>query len=176
MAGEEGGMIDFSNRNCAERAKCLRSLGHVADFLHEPRGINARMSNVHAKLALESLKDVERNLQARRKVEGWYNESIPERYYMPSRDVPWVYDLRIPLTENLPIGNLVKSLNRKFGVAARHGFKPISMQPEFKGAYTRLNAYKLSQEIIYLPIYPNMDKERVRLIAETFIASVRPGG
>ncbi len=75
---------------------------------------------------------------------------------MPYRDVPWVYDLRIPGLTSERQDEVVAEL-RKEGIAARHGFKPMSSQVEYCGVARRVrgeNAERLSREVLYLPIVP----------------------
>lgn len=133
ICGAEGGLVSFTDPKHAEKAKSLRTLGFTEahDFLHIPRGHNYRMSNLHAAPILESLANADDNLIKRRQVEEWYNELIPEKWHMPPRDVVWVYDLRVPKLEWDRMGIVVKRLNAQ-GIAARHGFKPMSVQPEFR--------------------------------------------
>ena len=163
--GEEGGMIAFDNPRCARWATLLRCQGFTSDhdFLHVPRGVNARMSDSHALAVLKSLHQADANLKKRWQVVQWYNEVIPEEWYMPEREVCWVYDIRLP--EGVLTKDLIFKMNR-FGIAARWGFKPMSMQPEYEQAgYERLNAFRLSREVMYLPVDPSMTQENVNEIA-----------
>lgn len=166
VAGEEGGAIAFRERKHADVARSLRSLGFNDDhnFVHRPRGHNYRMSNCHAELILKSLAKVKENLQKRREVEDLYDAYIPAEWKMPPREVCWVYDIRIPISLDVAIPNidtLVAELNKK-AVAARCGFKPMSSQPEYVNVNARdLNAYRLSQEVLYLPIRPEMQRRDV---------------
>lgn len=171
-ADGEGGLVSFSQKECADKAKSLRSLGFTPDhdFIHIPRGHNYRMSNLHARPILESLADADHNLHKRKRVEDWYNEFIPERWHMPARDVVWVYDLRVPKLEWDRMGIVVKGLNER-GIAARHGFKPMSMQPEFHqtpGHYPTAgsNAWRASNEVFYLPVHPTMTRSDVSKVAD----------
>lgn len=194
--GAEGGLVSFLQKEHAEKAKSLRSLGFTPDhdFMHIPRGHNYRMSNAHAKIILDretnrwgSLGDADDNLKRRKQVEDWYNEFIPEKWHMPVRDVVWVYDLRIPKLEWDRMGIVVKGLNER-GIAARHGFKPMSMQPEFRTdgvsgtiflpaeAFTNQKAYKASREVFYLPVRPDMTRAGVSTVASMTIDALRDVG
>jgi dTDP-4-amino-4,6-dideoxygalactose transaminase len=159
IAGEEGGAISFLDEQLADRARCLRGLGFNAEhnFIHEPRAINARLSNANALLILKSLSHVEENLAKRKQVERWYDAYIPEEWQTPPRNVCWVYVICLPRE----IASGAVHLLRKRGVEARHGFKPMSMQHEYLGPYKGLNAYRLSQEVLYLPIHPTMTERDV---------------
>ena len=162
VAGEEGGMAAFKNPDHADRARRLRTLGFTEshDFQHTPRGMNYRMSNAHAKLIQPSLDWADLNLQDRRQIETWYDALIPKEWKMPTRDVVWVYDLRIPDMDYATQNYVVSELNRQ-DIAARHGFKPMSSQLEYKRRYDHLNAYRLSREVIYLPVDTAMTKADV---------------
>lgn len=160
VAGEEGGAVAFKSTVHAERGRKLRSLGFTDDhdFTHIPRGHNYRMSNAHASLVLSSLDRYGFNLGKRMLIEHWYNTLCPVEWKMPPRDVPWVYDLRIRGMSADLQNRLVKGLNEN-GIPARHGFKPMSSQPEYRGKLVYVGnsadmtaAY--SKEVIYLPINP----------------------
>jgi len=171
VAGEEGGAISFRDdlTGRTEYAKCLRSHGFGLEqsHYHSPRGLSARMSNAHASVILANLSRFDENLKARRQIESWYDELIPTDLQMPARDVVWVYDLRLPTDADQ--GRIVWGLNEK-AIAARHGFKPMSYQPEYQQILidsSRLCAWKESLRIIYLPVYPTMPQTRVREIVDT---------
>ncbi len=157
IAGEEGGMVAFRKQEHADKARQLRSLGFTSshNFLHVPRGVNARMSDANAGLILKSLRNVKQNLAKRAQVEELYNQQIPRRWQMPERDVCWVYDVRL---RGIDASDVVQKLNQ-MGFAARLGFKPMSMQPEYRGPYKHLEAYKASKEVLYLPVKPAMPKD-----------------
>lgn len=149
--GEEGGMVLFKGRSKANLAKSLRCQGFTEDhdFKHNPRGCNYRMPNALAKPILSSLAAVDSNLAYRKQLEELYNSIIPTELQQPLRESPWVYDLRLPPLVDAFI--ITRKLNEQ-DVPARQSFKPMSMQPEFMGHYEHLNAYRLSRELIYLPM------------------------
>lgn len=178
IAGEEGGAVAFKEKEAANMARSLRCLGFTEahDFTHVPRGHNYRLANALASLILDSLKDVAPNIAARRQVEAEYDRRCPAEWRMPSRDAVWVYDLRIPgLTREAQDG-LVKGLN-DIGVQARHSFKPMSSQPEYRqdAAARRkkgrdmwdappgdTEAEKASREVLYLPVRPDLTSEEMQ--------------
>lgn len=171
IGGEEGGMISFRSARSAELARKMRSHGFTDDhnFLHTPRGINARLSNAHADLILRSFWARHSNIQRRLLISSWYDAEVrawsPESL-MPPRDVCWVYDLSLR-----PFGvdneHVVRQLNER-GVAARVGFKPMSMQEEYRSdMYESTLAYRLSKEVIYLPVTPTMTRSQVGEIVDS---------
>lgn len=168
IAGEEGGAIWFREPSHAILARKLRALGFTEahDFRHVPRGHNYRMSNIHSELILDSIKHAHGNIAWRlAAIKDWYDELCPAEWKMPPRDVPWVYDIHIPGLTSDQQDKIIQSLNTA-GIAARHAFKPMSMQMEYQKC--RLigvgNAARLSREVLYLPIHPGtMTQDTVRL-------------
>lgn len=156
VAGEEGGAVAFRDSSAAKRARCLRCLGFTEshDFTHLPRGHNYRLANALAFQILFNLRDVDKNVKKRRAVEAEYESACPAEWRMPERDAPWVYDFRIPGLKNLTQNRIVTNL-QDCGVAARHGFKPMSLQDEYRAEATSFGygkAYEAAREVIYLPL------------------------
>lgn len=155
VAGEEGGAVTFKSAMHAKDARSLRSLGFTDehDFMHIPRGHNYRLANCLAELILSNLNHVDRYVQGRRDYERAYNEHCPIEWKMSDREVPWVYDLRIPGMKYGKQYEVVKTLKSR--VQARHAFKPCSIQQEYHSIPTPIwQAHHASQEVIYLPLTP----------------------
>lgn len=171
IAGEEGGAVHFLMKENADYARKLRNLGfnEPHDYSHCPRGHNYRMSNLHARAIRQSNWAYPGNLVLRRQVEKWYDWNCPDEWRMPERQAPWVYDLRIPgLTPDRQT-ELICEL-RASGVAARHGFKPISTQEEYRYRVKSCpQALLASQEVIYLPIAPNTTQEECERAFEILV-------
>lgn len=165
IAGEEGGAVWFRDPEHAALARQLRCLGFTPkhDFTHLPRGHNYRLANSLASLVLTNLRRVVGDLDGygltwRREVESWYEEACPSVLRMPRRDVPWVYDVRLPGIDYDAQARVVEALQRE-GIAARCAFKPMEMQPEFRRDPVSTNSLRLSKEVIYLPINRDVTRE-----------------
>lgn len=190
VAGEEGGAVWFKDRKHADLARQLRSLGFTDkhDFNHVPRGHNYRMSNLHAERILDPANynglawmtekssfhgsKIERgNIAMRREVESWYDAACPPEWKMPYRDAPWVYDIRIPGMTSEQQDRVVAAVQAA-GIPMRHGFKPMSLQQEYRGCRQITSgisrAVIASSQVVYLPIRPGVDdRESARLAFET---------
>lgn len=174
VSGAEGGAVWFCDPEHAKLARQLRSLGFTDahDFMHVPRGHNYRMSNAHAELILANWKPhvwfdglrnwttrIEWLTQERRQIENWYDEACPVAWQMPRRDAVWVYDFRVPGMDEVTQNVLVQTLQAE-GFAARHSFKPMHIQPEYKdcwlvtGCPVWSKAAELSSQVVYLPVRP----------------------
>lgn len=155
VAGEEGGSVAFRDADKAELAKQLRSLGFTPahDFHHIPRGHNYRLANALAVPILESLSNLTFNSSRRRSAERIFEEACPADWRQPTRNVVWVYDIRIPGLSGSEQDRIVAALN-KAGIPARHGFKPLAEQAEFKGCTTMSNGRidSISCEVLYFAV------------------------
>lgn len=162
IPAEEGGMITTNDPAIAAKAKFLKNMSFTEkhDYIHPEIGFNYRMSNLQASMALAGLQMVNGIQLKRKQIESWYNEFIPKKLQMPPREVVWVYDLKHPKKDKL-----VEMFN-KDGINARHGFRPMSEQPMYRGRHTHLNAYKLGKKVFYLPVTPIMSKGLVRKICQ----------
>lgn len=169
VAGEEGGMISFRDEDQAELAKCLRSNGSIgSSFTHLPRGMNYRLANAAAIQILQSLGNADKNLAKRKQIEDWYYTLTPPHWQMPKRDVVWMYDIQI----NYRDVDTVVSRLQECKVAARGGFKPMSEQQEYAGYSEKLNALRLSKQMLYLPVNPSMDFGDVASVCHSLMQAV----
>lgn len=182
VAGEEGGTVWFRDPAHAKLARQLRSLGFTDahDYNHVPRGHNYRMSNAHAELILRNWNTplfpngdpvIEIVFDMRRAIESWYDEFCPAEWRQPPREAVWVYDLRVSGMTSETQDRVVRTL-REAGIQARHGFKPMHAQTEFKDC-RRVggeNAERASREVIYLPVAPG---STTRADAERAFALIR---
>jgi perosamine synthetase len=161
-ADGEGGAVAYPHpgevgASRAMLARQLRSLGFTDahDYTHVPRGHNYRLANLLATPILESLAGVEASLAARREIEGWYDRHCPDEWRMPPRASVWCYDLRVPGMYPELQTQIVHALQAD-GIAARHAFRPMSAQEEFRYCRTfgTERAARASRECIYLPATP----------------------
>tara|TARA_R110002051_G_scaffold304082_1_gene373258 strand:+ start:1857 stop:2861 length:1005 start_codon:yes stop_codon:yes gene_type:complete len=166
--GEEGGAITTNDVELANIARDMKSMsfGENHNFQHDTIGFNYRMTDSQAQLILNSLNSVEDNIKRREEISRLYDEHLPENIKMPPRNVVWVHDIK--LTHSIK-DDLVAFLNKN-KIAARHSFKPMSAQAPFNRRYDNLNAYNLSQQVCYLPVYPDISNNEVinisNLVAE----------
>lgn len=157
--GEEGGAVYFKEQARAMLAASLRCQGFTEahDFFHTPRGCNYRLANCLAEKVLQGLNSFGQCMTDRRRVERWYDAACPDDWKMPPRLSPWVYDFRLPT--GTVLDKVIKALQER-GHEARHGFKPMSVQPEYargrvpEPARFNYRAAQASQRVGYLPLAP----------------------
>jgi len=149
VAGEEGGAVAFYSPREADLARQLRCLGFTDahDYRHVPRGHNYRLADSLAVKVRESLRNYVHNVDCRTRRVLAYSNATPPEWRMPPRNAHWVYDVKVEYTD---VDALVAEL-RKRGVQARCGFKPMSMQAEFRREACP-GAREASQEVLYFPL------------------------
>jgi perosamine synthetase len=158
---EEGGIIVTDDERLYHDLQDLKSMafGTEHNYFHKRIGFNYRMPEAQAKLALESLNNIKKNLAKRRKVEEWYNKYIPVEMQMPSREVVWVYDIITSKKDEI--------IPRIEG--ARHSFKPMSTMPMYRKQPFNVMAKFFSENVMYLPVNPEMTEGDVKKIAKYVI-------
>ena len=156
ICGEEGGAITANDLSFMATARDMKSMsfGQKHNYMHEQIGFNYRMTDSQATLILESLSNVEKNIKLRRKNAELYDILISEEYHMPHRDVPWVYDIKVP-------DNKIVDDFKQRQISARYGFKPVSMCAPFRIDASKTNAYRLSNQIMYLPVDPHLTHDDI---------------
>ena len=182
----EGGAIICPDAKTKKRIDRLKNFGFVDEFTVAANGINAKMSELHAAVGLAQLPGMEQAVAERRRVAELYLKELagvqglilpnysnalrPNYAYMPVRVAPEAAVDRETLVEQL----------RSAGVVPRRYFHPLI--PEFQ--YYRSNAStdparypvatRASQEVLCLPIYPDLDDAAVHYICSAIRAVLAP--
>lgn len=114
---EEGGVCTTNSKKYADKINYFKNMafGKRHDYFHLHIGFNYRMPDSQAKLALQSLKNVNRELARRRAYEAIYSHIFKG---LGKRDVVWVFDY---------IGRPAEGFN------TRPFFKPLSSMPMWGG-------------------------------------------
>ena len=156
IASEEGGMVTTRSKKFADRMNYLKNMafdsGHT--YFHADVGYNYRLSNSHARIALENLKNYKKNAKRRFEIEALYNAYLP----MPKRDAVWFYEVHVSPKSRERILAQIPS--------ARSCFKPLSTFPMYGGRKGLPVASKLAESLILLPASPNLSDAEIRSIAE----------
>jgi perosamine synthetase len=159
----EGGMCLTDDESLAKEMRQYANMYFDTNrtLIHPKMGYNFRMTNLQASIGVAQVLRAKEILKKRKQIELWYDEFIPEVLKMPKREVLWMYDIDCGDHQQK-----MKDFLLTFGIESRYFFKPMSMQPMYKGEYKHLNAYKWSKRGLYLPTYTDMNQEEVRDICK----------
>jgi len=162
--GEEGGIVTSNDLDLLAIVKDMKSMsfGPKHNYLHAQIGFNYRMTNGQAKLILNSLRKIDKNLKHRKNLEATYDKYLDPSLLLPTRQAVWIYDIKVDETKKDKLVDYLNSL----GIAARHSFKPMSAQQPFNLPYKHLKAFDLSKTICYLPTGEDITIKQAKRISQ----------
>ncbi len=169
----DGGAIVTSDDTLAKKARMFANHGRVDKYDHEMEGINSRLDGLQAAILAVKLRHLDAWSAARRKNAYLYNEYLQGTEVVTPIEignVKSVYHLYILRTKKELRRKLQDHLKSK-GISTGIHY-PIAL-PNLK-AYSYLNhtrddfpeATRASEEILTLPMYPELSGSQIRFIAQ----------
>jgi len=174
----EGGAIICHDEKTKQRIDYLKNFGFADETTVIAPGINAKMNEVQAAYGLLQLKYVDENIAKRKAITQLYREQLANilglKYLNDMETVNHTYSY-FPIFINEKVygktrDELYDEL-KKHNIYGRRYFYPlISQFPSYRGlASAKLSnlpiAEKVAQQVICLPIYPNIDKKDIEYIS-----------
>lgn len=175
----EAGAVTTNDREVADRVRMLRDHGQQQKYQHEIEGYNGRLDALQAGFLLAKLQYLPQWNQKRRAIArryddlfGRYPEAVTVPYNHPqSTSACHLYVIRVNRRDDLQA-----SLNdAKIGTQIHYPI-PIHLQKAYRflgyheGDFPV--AEKASREILSLPMYPDLNENLQKLVAEKVIESV----
>jgi dTDP-4-amino-4,6-dideoxygalactose transaminase len=174
LVAAEGGLVATRDDALAARLRITRNYGNPGDYDTWFPGLNARMSEFHAALALESLDMLAVTLRRRRQLAAVYRrclDEVPGIEYqsVPITDESTFKDFTITVDEaayGMSRDQLVAVLAAE-GVDTRNYFDPpLHLHRAFDGeqACDLSTVETISRSVVSLPIYPDLAVSTVERI------------
>jgi dTDP-4-amino-4,6-dideoxygalactose transaminase len=181
LVAAEGGLIATRDDALAARLRIARNYGNPGDYDTWFPGLNARMSELHAALALESLDALGVTLRRRRQLAAVYRrwlDEVPGISYqaVPITDESTFKDFTITVDEQdfgMNRDQLVAVLAAE-GVDTRNYFDPpLHLHRAFDGEQSSdlSSVEAISRSVTSLPIYPDLAVSTVERIVEILLAA-----
>ncbi|MYV99538.1 DegT/DnrJ/EryC1/StrS family aminotransferase [Streptomyces sp. SID3343] len=178
VAGE-GGLIATRDEELARACRLGRGYGNPGDYDCVFPGLNARMSELHAALALVSLRGLPERVATRSRLVALFADAVRgvpglRLPALAEGDVSTWKDLTLivePAAFGLDVPALARAL-RAEGIDSRRYFHPPVHRQQ---AYAHLPARSLpitddvSARVLTLPLWSHMDDATVRLLADAVI-------
>ncbi len=175
----DGGMVVTNNRAVATRVRSLRDLGQQGRFNHVLPGLNSRLDEVQAAILQVKLAHLDEHNAARRERAAWYAELLGDLpgLRLPSErpgftSVYHLYVIRVLQREanGSARRDSLRNHLRGLGIGSDvHYPLPLHRQPVFAGLPTASGGLGVSeaaaQEILSLPMYPQLTREQVEAVA-----------
>ena len=175
LTSGEGGLIATPHDDVARSLRSGRDYGNSGDYDTQFVGLNARMSELHAALALESLSDIDARIARRRELGRRYSRHVDEIPGLRSQaaddgdDVTYkAYSIVVEPEYGVERDVLVDAL-RAEGIETRRYFSPAvhEQKPYEASAAADLPvSTDLARRIVTLPIWPGMSDTDVDTIAD----------
>lgn len=167
----EGGMVVTNNAGIAEKIKLYRNHGQRLKYEHTLFGYNGRLDEMQAAILRVKLKHLEEYNERRRKIAQRYAALLKNAPLMLPREAPHrkhVYhlyvvrcDKRDALREYLTSGDIGTGIHYKIPIHLQEAAGTFGYE---KGDFPHTE--KACSEILSLPMYPELNQEDQRYIAE----------
>lgn len=173
----EGGAIICHDEKTKKRINFLKNFGFANETTVVTHGINAKMNEMQAALGIVQLKHYHKNVQLRRQIAELYKQELEEvegiSFLPPYPNLTYNYPyLPIFLDESkygISRDELYEKLKEKNIYGRRYFYPLISHFPPYRGLNSSNPqmlpiAEKATRQVICLPIYPDLQREKVREI------------
>ncbi len=168
----DGGMVVTNDEEISKKISMLRNHGRVEKYAHEMEGVNSRLDEIQAKVLLVKLKYLDRWNEARKEHADYYNINLKniEGLKIPylskwAISVYYVYTIKIKEREQL-----AKYLKERGISSGVYYPLPLHLQPAYKHLGYEKGDFpeteKVAEEILSLPMYPELDKRKMDFIIE----------
>ncbi len=168
-----GGMLVSDNEEYIKKAKFYSTQAREEELFYEHKeyGYNYRMSNVLAAIGVAQMEVIDERVDKKREIFEWYKEclsDVEEISFMPelknTRGNRWLSAITFAKTDYKKIIDALEGIN----VESRPLWKPMHMQPLFKGSKTYLDgtSEELFKKGLCLSSSTTMSKDDVKIICE----------
>jgi len=174
----DGGMVVSNDEKVIERIKELRVHGSRQMYIHEEVGYNSRLDSLQAAVLRIKLNELDLWLKRRRAIASQYNEAfrgfdiITPRVAENNEHTYHQYTISYKERDNL-----MRHLETK-GIASRVYYPvPLHLQPCYRSLGYSIGSFpaseKAAEEVLSLPIYPELTDENINYIIQTVTDFVR---
>jgi dTDP-4-amino-4,6-dideoxygalactose transaminase len=174
----DGGMVVTDDAKLAEHMLSLRNHGSRVRYYHDEIGYNSRLDEIQAAILRIKFKHIDEYNAKRRKNAFLYNTLFAGTgIQTPSeqKDTKHVfhqYTIRVKnrdaVKQKLDAGNVTSSMiYYPVPLHLQAAYKDLGMKP---GSLPQ--AEQAAQEVLSLPMYPELTEEQIRLVAEAVIKAL----
>ncbi len=166
----DAGMITTNDVTAVEIIRAMRNCGQKTKNVHELSPFNHRLDNLQAAILRVKLRYLDQWIVSRRRLAAHYNKLLAgSNIVTPAEpvDCEHVYHLYVIRSQNRDA--LQTHLKERGIGTAIHYPNPVHLQPFYAQSGTLpgqfLVAEKICTEILSLPMYPELTKEQVEIVA-----------
>ncbi len=166
----EGGALVTSNRDYAAKARLLRNWGDAGKYQHVLQGYNYRMDALQGAILSVKLRHLPRWTESRRDLAARYTRLLQDSGFSLPREQPGcrhvfqLYTIRVSARDELRAALEAEGIQ-----TAVHYPVPAHLQPGFASLGYKRGDFPATehaaQEVLSLPLYPEMTPEQVATVA-----------
>ncbi len=183
----EGGAIVCPDAKTKQRIDYLKNFGFADEITVMAPGINGKMSEINAAFGLLQLQYIDMALLRRKEIEVEYRKALVGVEGISLSPVPIdtvgnASYFPIFVGQAYPISrNALYQQLREAGVYGRRYFYPlISDMPMYRGLPSAgtanlVEAHRIAEQVLCLPIYPNLSNEDLHRIVELILFNIKRG-
>ena len=171
----EGGAITTSNPEYAAKLRMLRDWGQDRKYNHLLHGYNYRMEGLQGAILRVKMRHLEKWTEARRTIVRKYNKLLAETDLVLPTERPWtrhayhLYTVRVKNRAAMQAALLRGGIQTGIHYAA-----PVHLQPAYAelgyGPGSLPESERAANEVLSLPLYPELTDSQVQAVAETIAA------
>jgi perosamine synthetase len=167
----DGGIFVTSDDQIALNSRMLRDHGRKEKYEHELVGYNLRFNEIQAAVGRLQLERLDRFNESRRQVAAWYGEGLKGLPVVLPKTREWaepVFHLYVIQTEKREeLADFLKQKGIQTGI---HYPIPNHQQPAVETALGRQPRLEKTEAVVKtilsLPMYPELDKEKVGYVCD----------
>lgn len=175
----DAGIITTNDENVVEAAKALRNCGQRTKNVHELSPFNHRLDSMQAAILRVKLQHLDKWIDSRRRLAAAYNKLLTgSNVIIPAEPsgLEHVYHLYVIRSKTRDV--LQEHLKARGIGTAIHYPKPVHLQPFYTqqgGAEGQFPvAERICNEILSLPMYPELTDEQVEVVASEITSLLVP--
>jgi dTDP-4-amino-4,6-dideoxygalactose transaminase len=170
----DAGMVTTNDAKVAETIRALRNCGQRVKNVHELAPFNHRLDSIQAAILRVKLKYLDEWIASRRRLASLYNKLLSGSDLVLPADLPdyqHVYHLYVIRSQQRDA--LMAFLKERGIGTAIHYPKPVHLQPYYSNGADKRGQFpvaeKICNEILSLPMFPELTEEQVEIVSSEII-------
>ena len=168
----DGGMVVTSNPEMADQLDVLRRHGGRVKYYHERVGYNSRLDELQAAILRVKLRHLEEWTAGRRRVAAHYNELLAGLPVATPYEAPKMRHIYHQYTIRTPRRDELRAFLKDQGIGTMIYYPlPLHLQEMYAGLGLGEGSFPEAElaanEVLSLPIYPELTDEQIEQVANT---------
>jgi dTDP-4-amino-4,6-dideoxygalactose transaminase len=176
----DAGAVVSQDEELIERIRMLANHGRLEKYTHKMEGVNSRLDGMQAAILRVKLRYLDEWNAKRRQIADAYREQLVDR----GITLPIVHENAEPVWHLFVIRisdrKRLQSLLKEEGIASGiHYPVPLHEQPAYedrRASYTLPATERAAQEVLSLPMYPELSQEQIEAVCNAVTAAFAETG